>query len=264
MKKISFLAAAAAAMVMVSCGGGKTAQDTETRDSLISFEQSQIEQKIMVELDSVASLWTKLNPVEGIFENGKIQLSEDELKVKPDYLLDLSCVNDLSLLSQKYRALGMLIVDKKVAKLYNMDEEGYKSALTKLATDVNDPAIQLMANPTPEDVQKFYDEERENGRINFFWEASAAAIMENLYVIVQNTEKFLPALDDQAASDLTYHIALLKISLDDLAAYDENIRNLDTILAPLDELNAISVAQLAQQLETMKSQIEAARGELLK
>lgn len=262
MKKITFPLVAAIAIVFASCGG-KTVEQKETADT-ISFEQAQIEKKIMIELDSVAEEWNKLAPVEGVLTNGKIQLSEDEIKVKPDYLLDLSKVDDLTLLSQKYRAIGILLVDKKVAELYNMDVDPYKANIAKLAADINDPAITPKGNNTQEDLNALYAAEKENGRINLFWEASAAAIVENLYVISQNIQKFLPAFDDQTASDLTYHITLLKIALDDLALYDNNVKALDELLAPIDELNAISVDQLSEQLLKMKPQIEAARAGLLK
>lgn len=262
MKKFSFIVAAAAALVFASCGN-KTQQVEETQDT-VSFEQSQIEAKIMVELDSIADEWNKLAPVVGVYSNGKIQLSDEELKAQPTYLLATNAADDLTLLSQKYRAIGMLSVDAKVAELYKMDTDAYKAAITKIATDINDPAMTPALGESAENIKAMYVAEKENGRINFFWETATAVVIEQLYVISQNTEKFLPAFDDKSASDLTYHIALLKISLDDLATYDNNIKELAEALAPLNELNAISVDQLKEQLAKMKPQIEAARAALLK
>lgn len=263
MKKLTFVAAAALALVFASCGN-KTQQAEETQDS-VAFEQSQIEAKVMVELDSIADEWNKLAPVEGVFANGKIVLSEDELKAKPEYLLDLASIDNLTLLSQKYRALGVIAVDSKVAELYKMDVEPYQAAIAKIAADVNDPAVGSKDNAeTPEAIKAMYIAEKENGRINLFWEQAAAAVVEQLYVMSQNADKFLPAFDDKAASDLTYHVALLKLSLDDLATYDDNIKKLVELLAPLNEFNAISVDQLKEQLAAAKTQIEAARAELLK
>lgn len=60
MKKFSFVIAAFAAMVLASCGN-KTAANQNASDS-VSFEQSQIEEKIMVELDSIVDQWHKLGP----------------------------------------------------------------------------------------------------------------------------------------------------------------------------------------------------------
>lgn len=263
MKKFSFIVAAAAALVFASCGN-KTQSAEESQDT-ITFEQSQIEEKIMVELDSIADEWSKLAPVEGVFSNGKIVLSDEEIKAKPDYLLDLSTLDNLALLSQKYRALGVLAVDSKVAELYKMDVEPYNAAVSKIAADVNDPAIGVKNNEDIADhIKTLYLAEKENGRINLFWEECAAVLVEELYVISQNTDKFMPAFNDESASQLTYHIALLKLALDDLATYDPSIQGLVEVLAPLNELNAISVDQLKEQLATMKPQIEGARAALLK
>lgn len=262
MKKFSFIVAAAAAMVFASCGNN-TKANQDSQDT-VSFEQSQIEQKVMIELDSIADEWAKLEPVSGIYSNGKIQLSEDELKVKPDYLLDINATKDLTLLSQKYRAIGMLIVDRYVADLYKMDAEAYEKAIVALAADINDPAYSTMEQIDAENIKTLYDTQKNSGRINFFWEQATATIVEQLYVMSNNAEKFLPAFDDKSASDLTYHVALLKLSLDDLATYDQNIKALVEVLAPLNELNAISVDQLKEQLDKMKPQIAAAREALLK
>ncbi len=263
MKKFSFIVAAAAALVFASCGN-KTQQVAESTDT-VSFEQSQIQEKIMVELDSIADEWGKLAPVEGVFANGKIVLSEEELKAQPTYLLAPNAADDLTLLSQKYRALGMFTVDYQVAKLYKMDTEAYKAAMAKIVADINDPAAAFKeTDNTPEAIKAYYLAEKENGRINLFWEQSAAIVVEQLYVMSQNAEKFFPAFDDKSASDLTYHIALLKLSLDDLATYDNNIKEIVEVLAPLNELNAISVDQLKEQVAKMKPQIEAARAALLK
>lgn len=263
MKKLTFIAAAAAALVLASCGGRNANADQPQNDT-VSFEQSQIEQKIMVELDSIADIYTNLPAVSGVLKNGKITLSDDEIKAKPTYLMDVKSIDDLSLLSQKYRALGVLSVDAKVAELYKMDIDAYKAAITKIATDVNDPSIKFNDNFTAEDFKARYTSAKENGRLNFFWETATAAVIEQLFVISQNTDKFMPAFDDKSASDLTYHIALLKISLDDLGDYDTNIKNLAEILAPLNEINAVSVAQLKEQIAKAKPQIETARAQVLK
>lgn len=262
MKKLSFVVAAVAAIMFASCAN-KTAANQESDDS-VSFEQSQIEAKVMQELDSLAGKWTELNPVEGVFENGKIQLSDDELKAKPDYLLDTKAADDLTLLSQKYRAIGIYGVDLKVAELYKMDTDAYKAVITKLAADVNDPAIKVNQPVTSEDIKAFYNAEKENGRLNLFWEASAASIVENLFVISQNLDKFLPAFTDASVEDITFHIQLLKLSLDDLATYDTNLKELDELLAPINELNAVNMEQFKEQLMKIKPQIETIRNQLLK
>lgn len=261
-KNFSFVAAVAA-LVLASCGGKKADVNQVAQDS-VAAAQSKIEQKIMAELDSVANIWYSLDPVDNVLVNGKIQLSEAELKVKPDYLYDLKNIDGLSLLSQKYRVLGLLAVDAKIAELYKMDVDAYSAAMAKLTTDVNDPAIKFQKKYSPEDLKALYDAEKENDRLNFFWESTAAVVIENLYLLSQNVDKFLPAFDDQTVADLSRHVALLKLSLDDLAAYDTHIKELAEIFSPLNGLNAISVEQLKEQVVAMKPQIESARAQMLK
>lgn len=266
MKKISTITAAVSALMLAACGG-QTAQSDETSDSnYVSelFEQSRIESIVMAELDSVAVEWSRLTPVEGVFSNGKIKLSEDEIKVKPNYLFAPASIDELTTFSQKYRAIAVLVVDKKVAEHYKMDVKAYEAAIAKLVADVNDPTLKSLDGATADGVKDVYEKEKENGRINFFWEASAAGIVENLYIMSQNAAKIIPAFDDDAASNLTYHIGVLKIALDDLSFYDENIKGIAQVLSPLNELNAVSVDQLKEQIAVMKPQIEAARASLLK
>lgn len=262
MKKNALFAMVAVALLMGACNGKKPAQVVEETDEA-TFEQSQIQQKIKVELDSIANLYVQLSPVDGVFSNGKIVLSDEEKQVTPDYLMETDSVFSLTLLSQKYRALGIFATDMEIAKLYGMDTSNYETTITKLATDVNDPSIKYFNNKNAEGFKSWYKSEDQNGRINYFWETCSAALLENLYIISQNAEKFLPAFDDDMAANMTYHITLIKLSLDDLAEYDENIKNLAELMAPLDALNAMTVDEMAQQLESMKPAIATARQKLL-
>ena len=262
-KKIILLAAAALTMLFTACGGTKSSKTTDETDTL-AFEQEQIEENIMAQLDSIADLWGSIKPTEGLYTEGKIQLTEDEKKVKPTYLLKAKDVADLSLLSQKYRAIGMLTVDRNVMLLHEGGTEVMDAALTKIASEVGDNAIKGVNSKSMTDIKGLYKNEKENGRINLFWEMASAAIIENLYVTSQNLDKFILAFNDQQASDLSYQVALLKLSLDDLATYDSNIKELDELLAPLNSLNASNVEEFKAQLKAMKPQIETIREQMLK
>lgn len=260
MKYVSYILAAFAVMALAACDGNK-AKGGDVSGT--SFDQSRIEAEIMEEIDSIAELWNERPAVHGVFTNGKVELSVDDIKAKPDYLLPLDAATDLSLLSQKYRALGMYAVDIKVAELYKMDTGDYKVAISKIAADVDDELLAEASNDDA-DPKAFYEGEKELGRINLFWEASAASIIETLYVISQNTDKFIPLFDDNTVADLTYHIALLKLSLDELATYDQNIKNLSELLAPLNDLNATTVAEFKAQISALTPKIQASRQALLK
>ncbi len=268
MKKLSFLAIAFAAVVFASCGGNKkTAEVTEETEAK-SFEQEQVEASIKMHIDSLASEIGKLKQFPFVSEgaDGKLALTKEEKQVKPDYLLSPSAADEATTLSEKYRILSALNVDKKIAALYEMPTEDYDKAITKLSADINDPSFKVIEDASNifETTQPLYDAMNENGRINYFWQLAAAALVEQLYVVSQNTDKFLTVFDDEAASNVTFRIVLVVDAVKRLAEFDEEIKPIAEAIDPLTVLNAISVDQFKSQLAEAKEEIEAARAALVK
>ena len=267
MKKLSVLAIAFAAIAFAACGGKKSAQAEEATDSVKSFEQQQIEASIKMHVDSIASELGKLKTLP-FLQEGKdgITLTKQEKQVKPDYLLTPSVADEATTLSEKYRILSALSVDKKIAALYEMPTEDYEKAITKLASDINDPSFKAIedANTIFETTTTLYDEMEKNGRINYFWQLAAAALVEQLYVINQNSEKFLSNFNDDAAANVTFRIVLILDAVNRLAQYDPDIEPVAKAIAPLDALNATTVAEMKEQLVKTKEQINAARKALVK
>ena len=267
MKKITFFAVVVAAMAFTACGGNKSAQTAEEADSLKTFEQEQVEAKIKLELDSLAAEVGRLKnlPIVQSGEGG-VQLTAEEKQVKPDYLLAPAVAEDATTLAEKYRILSALSVDKSIAKLYEMPTEDYEAAIAKLAADINDPSFKVLddASTIYETGQNLYDAMNENGRINYFWQLVASSLVEEVYVISQNTEKFITAFDDDSAANVTFRIVLLSDAVSRLAEYDPEFEPVANAVEALSPLNAISVDQLKAQLEEAKEKIAEARGNLLK
>ena len=267
MKKLSVLAIAFAAIAFAACGGKKSAQAEEATDSVKSFEQQQIEASIKMHVDSIASELGKLKTLP-FLQEGKdgISLTKQEKQVKPDYLLTPSVADEATTLTEKYRIMSALSVDKKIAALYEMPTEDYEKAITKLASDINDPSFKAIedANTIFETTTTLYDEMEKNGRINYFWQLAAAALVEQLYVINQNSEKFLSNFNDDAAANVTFRIVLILDAVNRLAQYDPDIEPVAKAIAPLDALNATTVAEMKEQLVKTKEQINAARKALVK
>ena len=270
MKKLSVFAIAMAAMVFAACGGNKSAQNTESADSLKSFEQEQIEASIKMHVDSLASEIGKLKMVPFLQAdgNGGIQLTKEEKQVKPDYLLDPASAEEATILSEKYRLLSALDVDKRVAKLYEMPTEDYDKAITKLAADINDPSFKVIDNEdnasVSETTQKLYEEMEKNGRLNYFWQIAAASLIEQLYLANQNSDKYLSTFTDEAAANTTFRVVLILDALNRLGQYDPEIQPVSEALAPLSVLNATTVAELKAQIAEAKDKIVAAREALVK
>jgi hypothetical protein len=267
MKKLSILAIAFAAIAFAACGGKKSAQADEAVDSVKSFEQQQIEASIKMHMDSIASELGKLKTLP-FLQEGKdgISLTKQEKQVKPDYLLAASVADEATTLTEKYRIMSALSVDKKIAALYEMPTEDYEKAVTKLASDINDPSFKAIedTNTIFETTTTLYDEMEKNGRINYFWQLASAALVEQLYIINQNSDKFLSNFNDEAAANVTFRIVLILDAVNRLAQYDPDIEPVAQAIAPLDALNATTVAEMKEQLVKTKEQINAARKALIK
>ena len=267
MKKLSILAIAFAAVVFAACGGKKSEQAEVATDSLKSFEQQQIEASIKMHFDSIAAEIGKLKQLPFLSEGDDgIKLTKEEKQVKPDYLLPASAAEEATTLAEKYRILSALNVDKKIAALYEMPTEDYDKAITKLVADINDPSFKAIddANTLFETSNVLYDEMEKNGRINHFWQMAAAALTEQLYIANQNPDKYLSTFTDEAASNVTFRIILVLDAINRLSEYDPDIQPVAKALAPLDVLNATSVAELKDQVAKAKDQINNARKAIIK
>ena len=64
--------------------------------------------------DSLASELGKLKQLPVVMKDGAISLTDAEKQVKPDYLLDLTAADEAMTLSEKYRVLSAIEVDKEV------------------------------------------------------------------------------------------------------------------------------------------------------
>ncbi len=273
MKKIAFVFATAA--LLAACTGNKPQTPAEepaattrvAKEIPESFEEQQIKAGMSVQLDSLTAAWLRLgkSPIQVNAEQKTVTLSEDQKKVKPDYLINPADIMDkLESLSLKYRAMVMMDMDKTIADLYEMPDV-YSEPVSKLTAEVNDPAVSYLYENgfnSAEDMQKIYAIEEENGRANYFWEAAAVGIIEQLYILTKNEDMFLATFTDKDAEDITYRVSILVDLYEDLSDYNLELRKLYNVLLPLEVLNAITVDELRGQLDQIKAQVEQARATL--
>lgn len=259
--------------LLASCNGGNNQQTQQAEtEEVKSFEQEQIEAGIKVQIDSLAALYNSKQdiPFMAALKKGELLLSDEEKQVKPDYLIDPASTNELTTFSQKYRAVAVLSIDKYLAKLHDMSVEDYDAAIARLIVDINDPAYDTFVKGMDGDstrsvtMTEFYDAEDEAGRLNFFWESAAAALVEQTYAITLHPDEFLACFTDEDAQDFTFRIILILNGLDHLQSYAPELKELCVAVKPLEELNAISVDQLREQVDAMKDKIAVVRNSLLK
>ncbi len=265
MKKVKFFAVAFATIIVASCGGNKQAGNTEATDTLKSFEQQQIEASIKLNIDSLASQIAQLKQLPIREKDGMIVLTEEERQVKPNYLLSPSLAEHATTLAEQYRVLSALQIDREIAELYGMSTSEYENEIAKLLVDINDPSFEILEDKSDiyEASSDLYKAMDENGRINFFWQIASTALVEQLYIISQNTDKFLAAFDDNAASNVSLRVILIQDALNRLTEYDPEVIPVAEAFDPLTTINAVTVAELKDQLDDAKDQIEEARNGLL-
>lgn len=274
MKKVTVILLAFAMLAIPSCknaNNNKKAESKEVETKEISQKEQMVTEELKVNLQNLVESTKQMKSVPFIYNvNGTIKLSDKEKMVKPDYLVDPASTNDLVTLSQKYRAVAMLSIDKVVAKLYDMPTDDMEAALAKIAVEVNDAALKdfsekIQANQGAGDaISEFCDREIEAGRANFFWEATAAGLVEQVYILTKNMDKFLPMFDDQSAADVTYNFVCVHDGIMKMMEFYPEMESLNSALLPLYVINAINVDQLRDQLIELKGEIEVVRAFLLK
>lgn len=264
MKKLTLFAATVAAIALASCGGNKSAQTTEPSAEK-TFEQEQIEASIKLNFDSLAAEISRLKQLPVVSKDGAITLTDEEKQVKPDYLLEPTAAENAVTLSEKYRTLTALEVDRQIAELYEMPTDSYDQAIAKLAADINDPSFQVVdgAGHFYETSQALYDAMSENGRINYFWQIVSMGMVEQLFAVSQNTEKFVAAFDDDAAANVSMRIILIQDAINRLTQYDPELEPVAEAIDPLKVIDAITVDDFKAQLIDAKEQITAARQALV-
>lgn len=274
MKKFTVILLAALLVAVPSCKNQNKAQE-QNKDVDLSSKENIVSEELKVDVANLVESAKKMKrmPFAEKTADGKFALSEKEKMVKPDYLINPSIANDLVTLSQKYRTVAMLGIDIMIANIYGMPNTDYKEAVSKLLVDINDPALTDYAGldwslVAPEEeseyLAEFIDEEYEQGRPQFFWEGVASSLVEQLYICTRDVDKFMPMFTDQVAADVTYNFVCVHEGLIQMIKLYPEMEGLNTALEPLYVINAISVAQLREQLLQLKGDIEAARAYLLK
>lgn len=272
MNKISFLLVAVSIILFSACGNnqGKKKTTKETTKTT-SIQEQYITADLKIKTDSLVASMDQLGmiPIFADAQQGKITLTEKEKKVKPNYLLPVSKANDVVTLAQKYRAVTMYRIDMAIAELYGMPTADYKQTIAKLLVDINNPVFTADLNEKAQNgelkgiINDLYNEQAEAGAINLFWEATASGIVEQVYILTKNIDKFIVCFDDQSASEITYRFTLVHDGIVSLIPFHPEMASLNKVLEPLYVINAINVKQLRDQLMELKGEIEIVRNTLL-
>ena len=268
MKRITVILMTAVAILAVcACGNNSSKKKASAQSS--ETEAEYLKADLKAKMDSLVNAMSSLStPAIMDIQNGKLTLTEKEKKNKPEYLLPLSKADEAVTLNDKYREVVMYRVDMSIAELYGMPVDNYKQVISKLLVDINNPVLTVGTDGSngtsiAEGIRNLYNEALKTKTLNYFWNAITAGTIEELFIITQNIDKFMPCFDDKSAAEVSYRFILVHEGIKALIPYHPELEQLQSILKPLEVINAISVQQLRDQLMELKGEIETARGQLL-
>lgn len=270
MKKV-ILVSVAVSLMLASCGN--KAKKAETEAVVDSVATEQLVLGLKVKMDSLASEVSRLGtlPIFSAVQEGKLEVTDKEKKMPPTYLLPLDKAEGLTTAQKKANAMVIYAVEQKLAEAYGMPVDGYKPVLSKIGTDLN--ANALFGNMEgaykngekiePQAIMDAYKKLENKEDIQLFWRFVAAGLVENLYLLTQNVDKFMPLFTDESASEVSYRVILVSEAIKSLAEAYPEMQDLKAPLAALDVVNAIDTKQLKEQLLTLKGDIARQRMDLI-
>lgn len=270
MKKLVYIFAATVGMMLGSCGGS-TQQNVAGEDSI---QVAVFADSVVAQLDSLAHIICEISDTTDLSQlvsPERLSLTADQKLVRPDYLITSSDIDELITLQQKYVALAYLSIDNSVQQLYygeDADDEYYSTAMSRLAAETdatNEKLSQEAANApfTMGSAMKFYEDMKQRNRLDKFYVAEAAYIVEFLYIISRNTDLYMQSINDETAARITRMISTILSGEEIIAASNPEVQPVVDALAPIRDINATTSAQLKQQLENLNETLEVTRKALL-
>lgn len=261
-------------LLAVSCRNRGVRPPEQKEPHIVTAKEEMISKDMQVNLQNMIESAKGMKPLSFVSKDGdgSITLSDKEKMVKPDYLLPPSVASAAVTLAQKYSILEMLCVDRTVMELYDMPTDELDAQLARLLADINDPAMQRFISSErdsgcafpAEAHAKLVEEEYNSNRANFFWQGESSALVEAMYILTRDVDRFLPAFDDNIVADITFDFICLHDNLLSLMEFYPDMRSLNDVLSPLYVINAISVPQLRGQLLSVKADVEKIREYLIK
>lgn len=255
------------ALCITACGNkSQTSAAGVSQESSEVFDQAQIEASARTHIDSLAHEMNSTQHTGIILDSSSLRLTDAGKRVRPDYLLAPSVASNLTTASQEYAALAILLNDRAVAALYDMNISEYDDAIARLVSDIGDPAISKLQSSLGDILAKsgaLYDEMDKEERLNYYWILMAAATVEEIYVISQNTDLFLERTTDGQVANLTSRLICIIDALDALSRYDSSAGAIIGAIAPLNELGTNSKEEFIAKIKALKAKIKASRDALL-
>ncbi len=226
-KTYLFIALAMVAAMSVSCKNNnkKAKEAAEATAEVVEAAKTILADDVLATLDELAQ-----NFIDefGKFSPGSLitsALTEEEILIKPDYLLEASQANEMVTKTQKWNALVILLIERPIRIAYGMPTEETDKVIARFIAELN-VAIGFddEMNLTPvEKTKKAYEIHKERGDIATFWQAMFAGNREVAYIIAQNPDLLFRNITDEQSSALYNRFHACLDAIEELAKYDDEI-----------------------------------------
>lgn len=266
MKKYTFLSVL---LCLCACTGNKTNNNA----TLTEAETIELQETVVNHLDSLANILcdsTQLASIYSLLEPSSFVLTDDQKLVKPDFLLENKDFENLVTLSEKYRAHAMAMVDSRVSKLYGLDNTSdFVALIEHLQAEIADNAYNDMAAKghrdffDPQVYVKLYEEMKAADRLQYFYESTAAMVVETLYILTKNEDVLVSQLTDDQSQALARHLSVVAEATDLLSQSNPYLKNSAQSLIKLTSISASNTSELKEQLSKTRNEIAALRTLLL-
>lgn len=274
MKKLTIALILIPALLLGACGNNASKKkEAATTKAEPSLQEQYLTEDLIVKMNDLIAAFQEMGAMPHVqaLIDGKVALTEQDKRVKPTFLYNPSKVSELVTLSQKNRALGVMLMDRSYAQMYEMPTDEYDAAIAKLAVETDNQTIleggeidvEVNSYDTNTWIAKVGNEQLSKEQINVFLELGAAAMLENLYFMSLDVPRYIAFFDDKTASEVSYRFLLVVDAIESVLPYHPELATVNEIIQPLKVINAINVEQLEKQLNELGETIAAARAKMI-
>ncbi len=225
--KRSFLLAITLVMVLaVSCKNTKKLTPEEA--AMVEETKVELSEEVLATIDQLAADYIELCKKTDF----TVTHSDQQKMVKPDYLLEPSFAQTLLSKSQKYCGLAVYTAERVVRKEYDMSTEEVDNVIAKLLVDINCPVNMDDYNnlPASEVAQKFYEDFKERGELDYFWKFTFAAQTEICYLGANTPKPEVSPITEEQYYYFAERFEKMFSALKILAEYDQEAAAIIDIL----------------------------------
>jgi len=222
-------------ILVISCKCSNSNNDspvqTNVTPELVSTTKEVLADNVLAMIDDWGEEFVKAtnnldNPL-------KLEISDSEMAVIPDYLLSPEDAPLMVKKSQKVWALAELICEIQVREAYRMSIGESMEAISRLGAELNHPITDMRRYkncPMSETVRELYNVCKDRGELVYFWQFQNAVINSLEYLISRNPNLYLSEMsEEQWASYRSRFCTCIKV-VNELAKYDSEMAGTQKIM----------------------------------